>query len=134
MPALSQSLLFTLNTAVGNTGTVAIVYPNTATTWLTYISSEAKGDGYYNGGDGYHTVQYVATGDFVGTMTMQATLATEPIESDWFSVKDVTVSYGQLDIETDNRVDVRTFIGNFVWVRGKVDIHNGSVLEIQYNH
>lgn len=130
MSAISQSLTF----IQGNTSTVAVVYPNTATTTLVYYSSPVKGNGYYNSGNGLHTSMYVTTLDFVGTVTMQATLATSPTESDWFPVRNTTSTYSDLMIRNDVSVDSHNFEGNFVWVRGAVAIDQGSVLMIQYNH
>lgn len=130
MPALSQSLSFTIN----NTSTVAVTYPNTGTTMLIYKSSRARGDGYFGGGDGLHTVMYTATADFHGTVTMQATLATEPIEADWFNVGNTSISYNPLNVRTTSTVDYFNFTGNFVWVRGYVAINAGTVQAIQLNH
>lgn len=130
MSAISQSLIFNQN----NTSTVAVVYPNTATNTLTYYSEPVKGNGYYNSGNGLHTCMYVTTQDFVGTVTMQATLATSPSEADWFTVVGTTTSYDDILIQTESGVDSHNFEGNFVWVRGSVTIDQGSVLMIQYNH
>jgi hypothetical protein len=130
MPALSQSLEFTYN----NTTSVAVVYPNTATTMLTYTSTKAKGDGYYGSSDGFHTVAYTANTDFVGTITMQATLATDPADSDWFNVTGTTTTYTALNIRSTSTVDCHNFTGNFVWVRGQVRIEDGIVEVIHYNH
>lgn len=134
MPALSQSLLFTPANSVGNTATVAVVYPNTATNTEVYISDKEKGDGYFGGTDGLHTVMYVADPSFVGTVTMQATLATSPTDSDWFNVAGTTSEYTLLDARTTATVDCYNFTGNFVWIRGQVSIDAGSVYMIQYNH
>lgn len=134
MPALSQSLLFTPSNSVGTTATVAVVYPNTASTTLIYLSEKTKGDGYFGNSDGFHTVMYVATPDFQGTVTMQATLATSPVESDWFNIVGTSNSYRSLDIRTTSTIDTHNFTGNFVWVRGYVAIDAGSVTMIQYNH
>lgn len=134
MPALSQSLVFVPSTAVGNTGTTSVVYPNTATGVLTYVSDKLKGDGYFGSSDGLHTAMYVATQDFVGTVTMQATLASEPTSLDWFTVNDTSASYAVTNIRNTSTVDIKNFTGNFVWVRGHVMISDGSVEYIQYNH
>ena len=55
---------------------------------MIYTSDPVKGDGYFGGSDGFHTVMYTATPSFVGTVTMQATLASAPAELDWFDVVD----------------------------------------------
>lgn len=130
MPALSQNLTFIIN----STSTGAVVYPNTGTTMLTYTSNKVKGDGYYGSSDGFHTVMYNCTFDFVGTVTMQATLATAPTESDWFNVTNTTSTYTALNVRSTGTVDYYNFQGNFVWVRSQVKINDGSVLSIDYNH
>lgn len=134
MPALSESLVFRPITSVGSTATTSVVYPNTATTVLTYVSDKLKGDGYFGSSDGLHTTMYVATSDFVGTITMQATLASNPTNADWFAVQNTTSTYTALNIRTTSTVDLKNFTGNFVWVRGMVMIADGSVEYIQYNH
>jgi len=130
MPALSQNLTFTVDT--GNSAQVA--YPNTATSTLIYISDKVKGDGYYGSSDGFHTVAYKATYDFAGSMYMQASLATDPSDTDWFNVVGTTSTYTTLNIRTTSTVDIYNFTGNFVWVRGYISISQGTVQSIKYNH
>lgn len=130
MPALSQSLTFT----VENTSTVVVDYPNTGTTTMIYTSDRVKGDGYFGGSDGFHTVMYTATPTFVGTVTMQATLASEPVDSDWFNVVATTSTYTLMNTRSTSTVDVYNFTGNFVWVRGYVAIEQGAVSSVRYNH
>lgn len=132
MSALSQSLEFVNFT----TATCSIVYPNTATGVMVYTSAKVKGDGYYGSSDGLHTVAYTAAMTFVGTMTMQASLASNPTESDWFFVNGVSKTYraDPLDARTTSTVDCYNFTGNFVWVRGHVSIADGAVEVIHYNH
>jgi len=131
MPALSKSLTFSI---YNSTSSVAVVYPNTATGALIYTSYPEQGDGYYSASDGVHTVMYTATPDFTGTVTMQATLASSPVESDWFDVQNTTVSYNTNMNRDFATVDYFNFTGNFVWVRGYVAIGSGSVESILYNH
>lgn len=134
MPALSQSLSFTPSHSTLSTSTTDVVYPNTATTTLAYYSTKVKGDGYFGGSDGLHTVMYTANTNFHGTVTMQASLATLPTENDWFNVAGTSVSYTPLDVRSTSTVDVFNFTGNFVWVRGSVIIDAGTVQSILYNH
>jgi hypothetical protein len=130
MSALSQSLEF--NTR--GTSTVAVIYPNTATTMMTYYSERVKGDGYYGSSDGIHTVAYTATPTFIGTITMQASLATDPGNNDWFDVYNTTVNYTVFNNRNTSTVNYYNFTGNFVWVRGRVEIVDGVVEVIHYNH
>ena len=130
MPALSESLNF----VVRDQNTVSVTYPNSATSVLVYFSDKTKGDGYFGSSDGIHTVMYTATPTFVGTITTQATLASDPISSDWFDVSNTTVSYRVLDNRSTSTVDCFNFAGNFVWVRGKIQIKDGTVESILLNH
>jgi hypothetical protein len=134
MPALSQSLKFRPNHFPSSTSTTEVVYPNTATGTIVFVSDKLKGDGYFGGGDGLHTIMCVATTEFVGTVTMQATLASEPADGDWFSIGNSVVHYDEMDTRTTSTVDCVNFTGNFVWVRGNVAIDAGSVEYILYNH
>jgi hypothetical protein len=130
MPALSESLNF----VVGNQNNVSVTYPNSGTSTLVYFSDKTKGDGYFSSSDGIHTVMYTATPTFVGTVTTQATLASEPTSSDWFDVSNTTVSYRVLDDRSTSTVDYFNFAGNFVWIRGKIQIDSGTVQSILINH
>jgi hypothetical protein len=130
MPALSQNLEFVVNT----TSTVSITYPNTATTMMVYNSDKAKGDGYYGSSDGLHTVMYELDSNFVGTVTMQATLASAPVDTDWFDVTDTAQQYRSTDYRSTSTVNYFNFTGNFVWVRGQVKIADGVVQAVSYNH
>jgi hypothetical protein len=139
MGALSQSFKFVPSANVGNTATTAVVYPNNTNTTQVYVSNPLQGDGYFSGADGLHTIQYVMSDDFIGTVTMQATLATAPTSTDWFNVIDTTSQYTVLTNNnasgiTTNMVDTYNFTGNFVWVQCVVTIDHGSVFLVQYNH
>jgi len=130
MPALSQSLIF--HTTSG-TNTVLVDYTGTGTA-QTFISDQVKGDGYFGGSDGFHTVAYITTRYFIGTVTMQATLASAPVSADWFPVSSTDIRYTEFDSRTQSSVDLCNFTGNFVWVRGYIQIEEGAVTSIQYNH
>lgn len=130
MPALSKSLTFTIGTSTH----VQVDYPNTGTNTYVFTSIREKGDGYYGSSDGFHTVAFKATPNFVGTVTMQATLATDPQENDWFNVGSTTSTYTALNIRSTSTVDIYNFTGNFVWVRAKVNIDQGAVQSVNYNH
>ena len=135
MPSLSQSLLFPITNGNTTTNSVQVTYPVTyATSTVFYSSIRSKGDGYFGGSSGLHTVGYSATSDFQGTIKMQATLASEPIETDWFDVVGTTVTYASYDPRVSNTMDIFNFIGNFVWVRGSISIDAGTVMYINYNH
>ena len=130
MPALSQSLEFVVNT----TSTVSIMYPNNTSTMMVYVSDKVKGDGYYGGSDGLHTVTYTCAPTFVGTVTMQASLASAPTDADWFTVPNTDVRYTTFNDRSTSTVDYYNFQGNYVWLRSRIAIADGAVEVIHYNH
>lgn len=95
-----------------------------------------KGDGYYGRSDGFHTVQYNITG-FQGKIKMQATLATNPVDADWFTLdatEHETIGFAN-DSATATGSHIKNFTGNYVWVRVVVSSwSDGTVNSIQLNH
>jgi hypothetical protein len=134
MPSLSQSLTFKITNGSTTTNSTQVSYLNTATGTLFFNSEKVQGDGYFGGGDGLHTVMYTATPTFVGTVSMQASLASNPVSSDWFNVPNTSVTYTALQNRNYPTVDYFNFTGNYVWVRGVVSINAGAVESILYNH
>jgi hypothetical protein len=134
MPALSQNFTFTVN----NTSTVAVNYPNTGTTALTFISDKAKGDGYFGNSDGFHSVQLQTT-NFIGKIEIQGTLSVDPTVSDWFSLNlqnNFTTSTSTLIYNTGTTTVLGyNFIANTVWVRCKIsEFTQGTVNFVRYNY
>jgi len=140
MPALSSQFKFALGTGTMTATSVAI--PSTSVSSQgtpIFKSQKEKGDGYFGSSDGFHTVSYTITPNFTGTLTTQATLATDPVEADWFDVVGSTVTHTNLvDPVLTTTTQYINFTGNFVWVRALVrrslDIPNGSVQWINFNH
>jgi len=143
MPALSQNLTFKITNGNTTTNTVAVNYPNTATTALIYNSERIKGDGYFGGSDGLHTV-FWSVSEFIGTLEVQATLASEPVEADWTTVK-LTEPSNNFTIDTTGLVTATgvgstryttvtttsksyNFTGNFVWLRGRISEFTQGVM------
>ena len=90
-----------------------------------------KGDGYYGRSDGFHTIQYSIDG-FIGTVVIQATLAINPIEADWFAV--YTQAYPVVANQGTSTSKITNFTGNYVWVRAEVTYSDGTVNSIRLNH
>jgi hypothetical protein len=140
MPALSSQFKFALGTGTMTATSVAI--PSTSVSnegTLIFKSQKEKGDGYFGNSDGFHTVSYTITPNFLGTLTTQATLATDPVEADWFDVVGSSATYSNLiNPVLTTTTQYINFTGNFVWVRALVrrslDIPNGSVQWINFNH
>ena len=107
-----------------------------------------KGDGYYGRSDGLHTVQVDLAG-FIGKVAMQGTLATNPVEADWFTL---VLDSGKQSVDTTGLVTTQSitsveytsvttntktynFTGNYVWVRAYVSNWTaGTVNSIRLNH
>ena len=147
MPALSKTLnfytdIYTTGTTVVMTTTSQLSMPafykthstNTAPyNKLTFNSNAEKGTGYYGISSGLHTVTYSVTNTFAGTVTMQATLASEPTDSDWFDVDGTKMTRVYQTTNTTSTV-ATTFTGNFTWVRAVAELGQGTLLNIKYNY
>ena len=97
----------------------------------TVTGERFKGDGYYGRSDGLHTVAYYLDG-FVGVVKIQGTLATDPLEGDWFDVDGTTVGDGST-VLTENTF--KNFTGNFMWIRVAItDFAAGTVSKILYKN
>jgi hypothetical protein len=112
------------------------------------ISNPFKGDGYYSRSDGLHTIQ-VSIAGFIGKISIQGTLAVNPVESDWFTVE---LGTGAMSVDTTGLLTEQNitsveytspttnsksynFIGNYVWVRARVfDWTDGTINTIKLNH
>lgn len=146
MPALSQNLIFHTST---NSNSVSITY--TAGMNSTYYSDKIKGEGYFGGANGLHTVSWKIT-NFVGTIGVQGTLVSAPAVDDWVDIEltstdTIGTSYvvdttGLLTVvhptstysTSTTLIKSYNFVGNFVWVRGKVsNWTQGTVNAISIN-
>lgn len=139
MPAQSLQFHFALGTGTSTATSVAI--PSTSVSSngdRIFKSQREKGDGYFSGSGGFHTISYTVTPNFAGTLTTQATLATDPVESDWFEVDNSRITFVTPIVPATTTTNFINFTGNFVWVRAvvyrSVDDPNGSVQWINYNH
>ena len=149
MPSTSTNFEFTIN----NQTTVQVDHPADSSA-VSYTSAKAKGDGYYKGGDGYHTLSFKIT-DFSGKIKLQATLEAEPTDSDWFDVELINPnSVSGYSVDTTGAVEsgvelneldytgvgttatkIYNAVGNFVWVRVNVNSYTqGTVNYIRMNY
>ena len=92
----------------------------------TVTGEKFKGDGYYGRSDGLHSVQYTYSG-LTGDIVIQATLAIDPVEDDWFDVHRYAAAQ-----ETSSKI--ASFTGNYVWIRAKVVYTDGTIDSITLNH
>lgn len=91
-----------------------------------------RGDGYYGRSDGFHTVQYTISG-FIGTISIQASLAIDPADEDWFTI--YTQAYPVNNDEGTTGSFVTNFTGNYVWIRANIiNWTDGTVSSVKLNH
>lgn len=108
-----------------------------------------RGDGFYNRADGFHTVQW-SLSNFIGNIGIQGSLAVDPQETDWFTVRlggssEFTVdTTGKISTILLNALAYTTptsgafsynFTGNYVWVRVRInDWTAGAVNSVIMSH
>ena len=113
----------------------------------TLIGNKLKGDGFYGMSDGLHTFEISLTG-FIGKIKIQATLALDPNEQDWF---DTDIGNGSQTMDTtgliqsaskttieytgaETSINAYNVTGNLVWVRAYIiDWTEGSIQSIKMN-
>tara|TARA_R110000823_G_scaffold207786_6_gene338317 strand:- start:1553 stop:1924 length:372 start_codon:yes stop_codon:yes gene_type:complete len=123
MPATAITLIPTTSFGAANGN-----YDGAASLWY---SPKAKADGYYGFTDGLHTVAYYPSA-FIGTLTIQASLVTDPQATDWVDVAGTTTGDGATPTSTAVSFN---FTGNFVWVRIKIDQFTaGAITKALYNY
>ena len=95
-----------------------------------YSYSEKKpGAGYSRRASGLHTSIYKFN-NFSGSVVLQGTLTRDPEEKDWVDIINSDVGGDSSDIGTQNIT--RNFSGNFLWVRCKYSVTNGTITQISF--
>jgi hypothetical protein len=92
---------------------------------MTTVSEDTTGDkiqadGYYGYADGLHTVAFYMTA-YSGLISVQATLASTPVEVDWFDL---------FELNFTNSTETRgmTFTGNYVYLRAKASSRTAGTI------
>ena len=85
--------------------------------------NKISGDSFYGFTDGLHTIAIYPT-NFLGQVEIQATLAENPTNSDYFNI---TLKNGQYaTYNQQSSVDGYTFQGNFLYLRALVTPQAGN--------
>lgn len=97
---------------------------------LEVTGDAIRADAWYGYKDGIHTVAFYLE-NFTGHIYIEASLASDPGEEDWFPVYlNGAKSYMNYPINPlapmggtsgDTFVDAYTFQGNFLWLRARID-------------
>lgn len=90
--------------------------------------NKVKAAGYFGASNGQHTVALYIN-DFTGRIVVEASLANEPSEEDWFPIEFDGDAFIQYPLDPNNPSGsngdtgtfFKNFVGNFVWVRARVD-------------
>jgi hypothetical protein len=96
------------------------------------IGEKCKGAGYNRRNDGLHTVVY-AVDAFNGSITVQGTLELYPAAADWVDI--ISYDFGGDSTGGDSTTTYsENFTGNFVWIRAKYTITDGTIVAVRYNY
>jgi len=92
-------------------------------------SDKVRADGFFGQKDGLHSMAWTLE-DFTGRIFIEASLATDPQENDWFPIfLNGAKPYIEYPLDPinptgphgDTGVDAFTFQGNFLWLRVRID-------------
>lgn len=90
---------------------------------LSVTGDKIRADGWYGSKDGLHTIQ-ITTANFRGRISIQASLALNPGNDDWFYIN-LSGTQTHLIYEcSESSTKAYNFTGNFVWVRAIMDRDN----------
>ena len=96
---------------------------------LNVTGDKIKADSFFGMKDGLHQVSW-SLEDFTGRIFLEATLESDPQEGDWFSIfldgSNAFIEYPLIPLSPtgsngDTMVDSFTFLGNFLYVRVRMD-------------
>jgi hypothetical protein len=108
----------TLLTAVTH-GTPSGNYDGSSQDWF---SDAVKAADYYRGRGGVQTIGFSVSG-FQGTITIEATLDTDPDSAAWFN----TLTYGNASTVTTQSIS-ESVVGNFTWLRARIEHFDAGVI------
>jgi len=101
-------------------GTPSGNYDGSSQDWF---SDPQEAAAYYRGRGGVQTVTFSVTG-WEGIMVVEATMDSDPADAGWFE----TFSYGDGSTTPLTDYHPATIIGNFTWLRIRVEGFSGGVI------
>ena len=107
-------------------------------------SDKVRGDSFYGYTDGLHTIAFVIAG-FIGKIYVEGTLATDPVENDWFAINLDGATVPLVYAAATTGTTARSFEGNFIFLRVRLDrshitpanndsMQNGQIIQVLLNH
>jgi hypothetical protein len=109
---------------------------------LPYVTQKIPGDGYFGSGDGNHTLQ-VSLDSFIGVYHIEASIANNPTEADWITIKLASGAVSQSGnlitdvtyVTSETSTKIYNFTGNFTWIRAVAASWTaGTISNILLNH
>lgn len=98
-----------------------------------HIGQPTTGCGYLGQTDPFHTVSYATTGNFVGILKLQGSLANTPGDADWYDIDKTFLGNGITPIA--NQTLLINFNGNHVWIRAViVSFASGIINNVLLTH
>ena len=89
---------------------------------LDFFSNVVRAVNYYNGQGSIQTITMVVT-DFLGKITLQASLNDDPVSAAWFDVYE----YDHRDFPITEYHPV-TLTGNYVWIRAEITDFEAGII------
>lgn len=98
---------------------------------LNVTGNQIRADGWYGFSDGLHTIAIYVV-NFIGRVYIEASIADEPTENDWFATNMNGGSYLQFPLDplhptatnglnADTETIGLNIVGNYTWLRARVD-------------
>lgn len=114
---------------------------------LTIYSYKLPAAGYYGMGYWTHALMYVIEGGFIGNITAQISMLPNPGDNDWVTLNETLKRYVGVEttggagisggfsgaVSHPTKTDLVQFVGNYAWVRMKLDISRGTMQAIKMN-
>lgn len=90
---------------------------------ISLVGEKIRADGWWGSRDGSHSIQII-TNNFKGRVGIQASLAPNPSDEDWFYINlNGNSEYITYDCP-DSSSKIFNLTGNFVWIRALMDRAN----------
>lgn len=113
-----------------------VVYGATTGTYAgqtaPFYSPKFAGDGYRGDKYGIHTFAYFTNSSFIGSIVIQASLVTNPGDTDWVTLESTRVTAASPGSALSTAT---TYTGNILWVRAAVTSFTaGTIVKVQYSN
>jgi hypothetical protein len=99
--------------------------PNGATIAIVGLKKQAAA--YYLANSDLQTISWGVNRSFTGVIKIQASITTDPTESDWWDVYTLPLAAANYN---DGQYGYHNLVGNFVWLRASVSSWTDGIIEL----